>query len=452
MTTIENPYLQQGNFAPVTEEVTAFDLPVTGSLPAELDGRLLRNGPNPVGSPDPSGYHWFTGDGMVHGVRLRGGKAEWYRNRWVRSPDVAAALGEPAPPSAYPPDVRVFAANTNAIEMGGRTYAIVEAGSPPIELTDELDTVGPSNLGGTLEHPFSAHPKRDPVTGDWHVAAYYWAWGNKIRYLRVGADGLVKRNVDVEVPGGPMVHDIAFTDTYALLLDLPCTFDLDAAMGGAQLPYYWNDGYGARIGLLPLDGADDGSDVRWFDIDPCFIFHPLNAYDLTDGSVVLDAVRHIKVFDRERRGPDEGPTRLDRWTIDPSSGKVSEDTVDDRPQEFPRLNESFQGRPHRYGYAVATTSFLEPTAVLKHDLVAGITVEHDFGPGRSPLEPVFVPREGATDEDDGWLLAYVYDATTDRSEVAVLDARDLTAAPVATVELPVRVPYGFHGNWVPTSG
>ncbi len=162
MTAPSHHYLE-GNFGPVHSEITALDLPVTGTIPAELDGRLLRNGPNPISPQDPATYHWFTGDGMVHGLRLRDGKAEWYRNRFVRSPEVAAVLGERTPPSPFGEDVPIFAANTNVVEIAGKTYAIVEAGSPPVELTDELDTVGPSNFSGTLEHPFSAHPKRDPA-------------------------------------------------------------------------------------------------------------------------------------------------------------------------------------------------------------------------------------------------------------------------------------------------
>jgi carotenoid cleavage dioxygenase len=236
MTTPSHNYLE-GNFGPVQEETTAVDLPVTGTIPPELDGRLLRNGPNPIGTVDPATYHWFTGDGMVHGVRIRDGAAEWYRNRWVRSPEVAAALGEPAPPSPYADDVQIFAANTNVIEHAGKTFAIVEAGAPPIELTDDLETVGPSNFSGTLEHPFSAHPKRDPRTGELHVVAYYWAWGNKIRYMSIAPDGRVQRTVDVDVPGGPMVHDMAFTEKYALLFDLPVTFNLDDAIAGKRLPY-----------------------------------------------------------------------------------------------------------------------------------------------------------------------------------------------------------------------
>lgn len=442
----------EGNFGPVHEELTAVDLPVTGTIPAELDGRLIRNGPNPITEQDPVTYHWFTGDGMVHGLRIRDGKAEWYRNRWVRSPEVAAALGEPVPPSPYGEDVQIFAANTNVIGLNGRTLAIVEAGGPPIELTDELETIGPSDFSGTLEHPFSAHPKRDPKTGEWHVVAYYWAWGNQIRYMSISPEGRVQKSVDVPTPGGPMVHDMAFTETYALLFDLPVTFDLEAAMGGAGLPYYWNSEYGARIGLLPrASTATDGSDVRWFEIEPCYFYHPLNAYDLDDGRVVLDAVRYDRMFDKNRQGPNETPSRFDRWTIDPGEGKVVEETIDDRPQEFPRLNETLQGTRNRFGYAGAFALDASGGPSIKHDLVAGTTTEHDYGRGRSTLEPVFVPREGATAEDDGWVMSYVYDATTDRSDVVILDAQDFAGDPVATIQLPARVPCGFHGNWVPTT-
>lgn len=452
MTTTTNPYLE-GNYGPVQEEVTAVDLPVTGTIPAELDGRLLRNGPNPMGEQDPSSYHWFVGDGMVHGLRIRDGAADWYRNRWVRSPEIATALGEPIPPSPYSDDVQLFGANTNVVDIAGKTFAIVEAGSPPVELTDELETVGPSDFSGTLEHPFSAHPKRDPLTGELHVVAYYWAWGNKIRYMSISPDGRVQKAVDVETPGGPMVHDMAFTGKYALLFDLPVTFNLDDAMAGRKLPYSWNDEYGARIGLLPRDGtATDGSDVRWFDIEPCYVFHPLNAYDLDDGSVVLDAVRHPRMFATDRNGPNEGATRLERWTIDPAEGKVREETLDDRPQEFPRLNETLQGQRNRYGYAVGAWLGDDSRATaVKHDLVAGTTAEHDYGKGRMTLEPVFVPREGATDEDDGYVMSYVYDATTDRSDVVILDSQDFSGEPIATIQLPVRVPFGFHGNWIPSA-
>ena len=129
----QNRFLH-GPFAPVEDEITVFDLPVTGSVPAELSGRYLRNGPNPLGLEDP-GYrfwegHWFLGPGMVHGVRLRDGKAEWYRNRWVRSRLLAEALGEKWPDGPVHAEMD-FAANTHIIAHAGRFLATVEAGPCP---------------------------------------------------------------------------------------------------------------------------------------------------------------------------------------------------------------------------------------------------------------------------------------------------------------------------------
>jgi carotenoid cleavage dioxygenase len=435
-----------GNLAPVREEVTAVDLPVEGTIPADLTGRFLRNGPNPIGDVDPATYHWFTGDGMVHGIRLRDGKAEWYRNRWVRSPEVAAKLGDAPPPDPYGDDVNVFAANTNVIGHAGKTFAIVEAGGPPIELTYELDTVAVSDFDGTLEHPFSAHPKRDPDTGELHVAAYFWGWGNRIRYLVVGADGRVRRNVDVETPGGPMVHDLGLSEKYAVLMDLPCTFDLNAAMAGASLPYRWNDEYGARVGLLPREG--DASDVVWCEVDPCYVFHPLNTYDTPDGRVVMDVVRHPRMFATDHNGPNDGPPRLDRWTIDPAAGKVLEETFDDHQQEFPRLDERLVGKRNRYGYAASVGTKWMHGPALKHDLDAGTTTERSFGSSRVGMEPVFVPTSPDAPEDDGWLLCLTYDAANDSSDLEIWHAQDFTGPAVATVHLPQRVPFGFHGNWI----
>jgi carotenoid cleavage dioxygenase len=443
---VVNPYLE-GNFAPVTREVTAFDLPVRGRIPSELTGTYVRNGPNPVVPPDPTTYHWFVGDGMVHGIRLEEGRAAWYRNRWVRSPEVAAALGEPAPPSPFGPEVPLFAANTNVIGHAGRWFALVEAGMPPVELTAELATIGPTDLGGTLTHPFSAHPKRDPATGELHVLAYWWGWGNRVRYLVVGTDARVRHQVEVELGGPSMVHDVAVTDRWVVIGDYPCLFSLDAVAAGASVPYRWDPTYQARIGLLPRDGGP--GDVRWFGIEPCYVFHYCNAYDGPDGRVVVDVVRHPKMFDTDTRGPNEGPTRLERWVLDPAGGTVTAEVLDDRSCELPRLDERRSGRPYRYGYAMDFGPGAAHGATLRYDLQAGTVEVHDHGPGRVSLEPVFVPRHPTSPEGDGWVLAVVYDRARDGSDLVILAADDLTGEPVAVVELPQRVPFGFHGNWVP---
>jgi carotenoid cleavage dioxygenase len=432
MTAIEpttaNPYLL-GNLAPVTQEVTAFDLPVTGTLPPDLDGRYLRNGPNPR-QPDPASYHWFTGEGMVHGVRLRDGRAEWYRNRWT---DAAGAE---------------FAPNTNVIGIGGRTFAIVEAGNPPVELTEELDPIAVNRFDGTLAGAYTAHPKVDPATGLAHAMTYWWP-EESVHYVVVDRDARVTHDAEIPVGDRPMVHDTAITETRVLLFDLPVTFDLDRASAGERLPYAWRPDKAARIGVLPLLGGAD--DVVWCGIEPCFVYHPLNAYDLPDGRLVVDVVKWPDTFtEADRMGPGITSTTLVRWTIDPARGSVSEELLSDRSQEFPRGDERLVGRRHRYGWTATWAIGDVAGGVLGHDLVAGTSTAWEPGPTRSCGEAVFVPRDGATAEDDGWLLTFVHDAADATSTLAVLAASDLAAGPVAEVHLPQRVPAGFHGNWLPS--
>jgi carotenoid cleavage dioxygenase-like enzyme len=317
-----------GNFAPVGEEVDVEALPVTGRIPEDLEGRLLRIGPNPVNDPDPADYHWFTGTGMVHGLWLRGGRAVRYRNRYVRDDEVVETLGGPETPGPRH-GMGGNVANTNVIAHAGTTYAIVEAGGLPMQLTDDLETVARSDFGGTLPGSFTAHPKRDPLTGELHAVAYYWEW-NAIQYIVVGVDGSVRRTVNVPVPGGPMVHDCAITESRVVLFDLPCIFDLDAAMSGAKLPYRWTPSYGARIGLLPRESDADAT--VWCELDDlCFVYHPLNAYD--DGDrVVMDVAVHPKTFDANVNGPNEGSPTFERWTLDPTRRTVRRDVIDERPR------------------------------------------------------------------------------------------------------------------------
>jgi len=440
-----NPYLE-GNFGPVEKEVTSFDLKVTGTIPRELDGRLLRIGPNPIVPPDPAKYHWFIGNGMVHGLRLRDGKAEWYRNRYVADDEVTKAKG--LPPTVGPRHGMGSVANTNVIGHAGKTWAIVEAGGLPVELSDELETVTYSNFGGTLPGSFTAHPKRDPDTGELHAMVYYWEW-DYVQYVVVGVDGRVRKTVNVPLPGKPMMHDCAITERHVVIFDMPVTFDVEVAMSGG-FPYIWNPDYGARVGLLPREG--DGTQAIWLDVPLSYVFHPLNAYETANGQVVLDVCKHPKMFAKDRLGPNEGRPTLDRWVLDPSSGKVSTDTISDRGHEFPRHDERRIGKPIRFGYTGGLADHLGIGPIYKHDLDKGTTETHDEGAGRMFLEPVFVPRALDAGEDDGWILAYVYDAPSDSSDVVILHAQDFTAPPIAKIHLPQRVPFGFHGNWVPNQG
>jgi carotenoid cleavage dioxygenase len=449
-----SPFLE-GPFAPVAEEVTAFDLPVTGSLPTELSGRYLRNGPNPLGLDDP-GSHWFLGPGMVHGVRLRNGRAEWYRNRWVRSNHVATSLGETWPGGPVHADMD-FAANTHIVAHAGRILATVEAGPLPYELSAELDTVGPCDFDGTLPGGYAAHTKLDRRTGELHAVAYFWGWDH-VQHVVIGADGKVTGTTDVPVADGPMMHDFALTERYVVLFDLPVTFSMDAASAGSPLPYAWNASHQARVGLLPREGA--GREVRWLEVDPCWVFHTLNAYD-DGGRVVVDLCRYEGSYDLSALAG-QGPLTLDRWTIDPSAGTVTQQRLDDRQQEFPRVDDRVISRPHRYGYSAAVAEISRATvlpggafqdgafanALLKHDLAAGTVQGHQFGRDATVGEAVFAPSSPEAAEDDGYVMAFVHNPDRGAADLVIIAAQDFTGEPVARIHLPARVPLGFHGNWI----
>ena len=451
----DNRFLE-GPFAPVKDEITASDLPVTGQVPAELSGRYLRNGPNPLGLDDPN-YHWFVGAGMVHGVRLRDGRAEWYRNRWVRSKAVAAALGEQWPGGPVHENVD-FAANTHVIAHGGRTLATVEAGALPYELSYELGTIGPCDFGGTLPGGFAAHTRLDHRTGDLHAIAYFWAWDH-VQHVVVDAAGKVTRTTDIAVPDGPMMHDFALTGRYVVLLDLPVTFSLDAVSAGKEMPYVWNPEHQARVGLLPRDGSPA---VQWIEIAPCWVFHCLNAYDDDHGQVVLDLCQYDPSFDVSTLWSAHGPVTLDRWVIDPAAGKVTQQRLDDRWQEFPRVDERVVSRAHRYGYSAvigqvaqavtAAGDFADgafANAILKHDLDHGTVQAHEFGRDATVGEAVFAPASPDAAEDDGYVLAFAHNPERGAADLVILAAQDFTAEPVARIHLPARIPLGFHGSWIP---
>lgn len=451
MTTTDSPRTNRyllGNYAPVTEEVTAVDLPVIGELPAELNGRYLRNGPNPISEVDPETHHWFIGDGMVHGICLGDGQAKWYRNRYVGSSTVSAVRGLPDIPGRNWNN-SPGGPNTNVGGFAGTTWAMVEAGGCPVELTYELETVGRNDFYGTLPGAFTAHPKIDPATGEMHAMTYAWGeWMDRVQYVRVGKDGRVNRTVDIPLPGMSMVHDVSITDRYIVVYDQPVLVDLDLAFSGRRFPFRWSEDYGNRIGLMPRDGT--ASDIVWIDVPMGYVFHPLNAYDTADGTVVLDVCFYERMMRDDMNGPfGDSLPRLVRWEAHPVNGHLNVTVIDERVNEFPRHRGSLTGKPYRYGYCaqVDTGSMHWPT--VKHDLLTGAREVFDHGPGRAAGEPVFVGRPGSTVEDDGWLVTFVHDGNDDSADFVVLDAQDFARGYVARVKLPQRVPFGFHGNWVP---
>ena len=417
-----------GNYAPVADELTEFDLTVEGAIPADLAGWYLRNGPN----PRTAGGHWFTGDGMIHGVRVEGGAAKWYRNRWVRTD----SFTEPFP--LYNEDgtrnLRASVANTHIVNHAGKTLALVES-SLPYEVTNDLDTIGCYDFGGKLVDSMTAHPKICPTTGEMHFFGYGNLFEPHVTYHRADANGDLVINRPLEVKALTMMHDFAMTAEHIVFMDLPIVFNAEAAASGG-MPFRWDDDYGARLGVICRD--DPFGDVRWFEIDPCYVFHVANAHDTASG-LVVQAVRYPELW-RENGGFDADGV-LWTWTIDLAKGTVSESQLDDRGVEFPRIDDRLAGLPARYSVSVGRNGW------IRHDLTDGSAVAHDLGRG-GPGEAVFVPAAGAPSESSGYYLGYVYDPARDGSDLVILDASDFAGDPIARIKLPQRVPYGFHGNWI----
>ena len=456
-----NPYLE-GRYAPVPDELTADSLEVVGTLPEELDGVYVRNGPNPRFAP-PGRYHWFDGDGMLHAVRLRGGRAA-YRNRWVRTrafgreaaAETALWSGVMEPVAGNPRDMPLKdTANTDVVPFGDRLIALwYLTGAAYAVDPVSLSTLGVEDFDGTLRGDMSAHAKVDARTGE----LMFFDYGPAPPYMRygvVGREGRVTNLVDIDLPGPRLPHDMAITERHSILMDLPLVNDPEAARRGRHRLLFDRD-LVARFGVVPRHGA--GAEVRWFEAEPCYVYHSVNAWEEGD-EVVLDLCR---VKRPEIASGSTGTlermlaylrldAQLQRYRFDLRTGATREEQLDDANAEFPAIDPARLGRRCRHAYTVhisPETTFLFD-ALMKYDLERGTAETHPLGPGRWGSEVVFVPRSGATAEDDGWVLSYVLDDATGRSEVVVLEAADFTAPPVARVLLPARVPIGFHACWMP---
>jgi carotenoid cleavage dioxygenase len=436
----ETPWHLSGNYAPVPDELTVLDLEVSGAVPPELRGLYLRNGPNPKSGSSP---HWFFGNGMVHGVRLEGGRAKWYRNRYVRTRLLETEADRTE--GANMLDKTLSAANTHVIGHAGRILAL-EEGAFPYALDAELETLGYDDYEGRLTTAFTAHPKLCPETGELHFFGYGFVPPYLVYHV-LDPQGRLVHSAEIRVPRPTMMHDFMITREHAIFMDLPVVFDLERAARG-ETPLYWDESHGARIGILPRLGTD--ADVRWFEVDPCYVFHPMNAW-AEGGRVVCDVGRHAHMW-RDSMN-DFAPSYLWRWSFDLADGSVREEQLDDVPHGFPRVDDRVVGLRHRYGWAVAPRPGSDavvgsPGVVAKYDLETGARAQHDFGPAGHPDEFVFVEASAAAGPDEGFALGFVYDRARDASDLVVLDAARPEGKPVAVVHLPRRVPHGFHGSWI----
>lgn len=432
-------------FAPVRTEYTHTEFKVEGKIPDELNGLYVRNGPNPAGKISWR-HHYFSGDGMVHGLKIRQGVPVWYRNRFVRAGNVPGTLGESDPGGPVTSKLDV-SPNTNVLRLRGKLYATIEAGPSMVELTDELETVARSNLDGVLGHGFTGHHKIDPDDGDFHGVVY----GNRLKeralYVRLSSAGALLNQVEVPLAGATQIHDMSITRKYAIIYDLNVEFSL-AMLWRTTLPIRWKSRRPSRIGLLPKNGS--AADLRWFHVNPCYVYHPMNAYETQDGKVTIDVSRYARTSEKDLYGPlgDTEP-RICRWScnLNAKDRRMTEETLIDLPLDFPKISPLVEGRPYRYGYGVEASTKPSFDGAVKMDLHTGATERQSFAGGMAS-ELTFIPRRSPQAEDDGWLMGFVFQPALQLSRLVILDAQAFSDPPVASIWIPEQhVPIGTHGGW-----
>lgn len=472
-----------------------------GAIPTDLHGTLFRNGPGLLDVAGHPVHHPFDGDGLVASFSFSGGRA-YYRSRFVQTegylaerqagrPLYRGVFGTQLPggPLANAFNLKLKnIANTGVLHWGGRLLALWEAAEPHRLDPRSLDTLGLDRLDGLLRpgDAFAAHYHVDPFC--------HWD-GGAPALVNFGIKPGLNTTVDLyefdpgfrcvrrqafQLDGFAFIHDIALTPNYVLLIRNPVRYDglpyalglQGAAQGLASVP-------GKPSTLIVIPRHQSLGEPRTFRAPPGFVWHHANAFEDGD-TIVLDSVwydsyvgidpqtdfRHID-FDRLP------PGLLARTTLDLRSGAVERRMLADRCCEFPVLHPARVGRPYRFVYlaAAAEPGVNRPTqAIWKRDMATGAEQLWSAAPRGFVGEPIFVPRprsaaaatavtpdlgdplaNSAAAEDDGWLLALVYDAARHASELVILDARDLSHGPLARLPLDHHLPHGLHGTFTSAS-
>jgi carotenoid cleavage dioxygenase len=473
-----HPY-RSGAWRPNLREWDATGLEVEGELPTDLHGIYLRNTENPV-HESIGLYHPFDGDAMLHQIEFADGTAS-YRNRFVRTDgflaEQAAAeslwtgmLGRPEQSKregGWGARGRMKdASSTDVVVHNGVALTSFWQCGDLYQLDPKsLDDLGKAPWVGGFPSPtgVSAHTKLDERTGELLVFGY----GKTAPYLHYGvvsAEGELVHSTAVELPGPRLPHDMAFTEHYAILNDLPLYWDPDLLAQGVHLPRFFPD-QPSRFAIVPRRGS--GADVRWFEAEPTYVLHWINAYEDGD-EVVLDGFFQHRPSPPKPAAPPAPDTpahmasvyryidlaqlqaRPHRWRFNLTTGETKEEPLSDRVTEFGMINGRHGGQPYRYCYSMTgEPGWFLFDGLVRHDLQTGEEQHHAFGDGVFGSETPFAPRPGATEEDDGYLVTFTTDVGRDRSECLVFDARDITAGPLARVRLPERISSGTHSCWVP---
>ena len=439
----EKPWHLIGNWAPVKEEITIDNLEVVGEIPKDLDGMYIRNGMNPQ-----SGWsdHWFFGNGMVHGINISNGLAS-YKNRYIKTPYYEEDMDMMA--SSF--DLKASPANTHVIRHAGKILTLEEA-HLPWAIDDDLETVGYHDFDGKLDGPMTAHPRICPETNELLFFGYKMMAKPFLTYHRVSSSGELVQSEVIDIPRPVMMHDWNITRNFVIFMDLPLVFDMEQAMGGSD-PFGFRPECGARLGVMPRNGSN--KDIQWVNVNPCFVFHSMNAYE-EDNKIIIHVCRQNKAMVGgmdEIYGGDETTGKLWKWTIDLETLTCVEEQIDNRSCDFARIDNRKIGIKAKYGYAMELNNKAETLTfgnhLFKYDLESNLRYDHFLGKNTQAGEPVFAPKNSTSDESEGYVMSIVHDLDKNQSKLVVIDAHNFDDKPVAQIILPQRVPFGAHGSWFP---
>ncbi len=471
----DHPY-RTGPWRPQTTEWDADDLAVVeGEIPHDLDGVYLRNTENPL-HPALKAYHPFDGDGMLHVVGFRDGKA-FYRNRFIRTDGFLAEneAGGPLWPGLAEPvalakrdhgwgarGLMKDASSTDVVvHRGTALTSFYQCGDLYRLDPYSADTLGKEAFNGSFPFDWgvSAHPKVDEATGE----LLFFNYSKQAPYMHYGVvdenDDLV-HYVDVPLPGPRLPHDMAFTENYAILNDFPLFWDPDLLERNAHIARFHRD-MPSRFAVIPRRGQS--ADIQWFEAEPTFVLHFTNAYEDGD-EIVLDGF-----FQGDPEPADNGmgnkwqrafrflaldrmQARLHRWRFNLVTGAVCEQQMSDSITEFGMINAGYAGGEYRYTYAATgKPSWFLFDGLVKHDLQTGVEQRFAFDDGVYGSETAMAPRVGGTAEDDGYLVTLTTDMNADASNCLVFDAARVADGPVCKLALPERISSGTHSTWAPGS-
>ena len=467
----DHPY-RTGPWRPQTTEWKADDLEVVeGEIPTDLDGIYLRNTENPV-HPSLKNYHPFDGDGMIHLVGFRDGKA-FYRNRFIRTDGFVAeqeagsalwaGLAE-LPGISKREDgwgarrqMKDSSSTDVVVHRGKALTSFYQCGDMYMLDPYSAETLGKNDWNGAFpfEWGVSAHPKIDDRTGE----MLFFNYSKEAPYMHYG---VVDQNndlvhyVDVPLPGARLPHDMAFTENYAILNDFPLFWEPEALKQNAHIAR-WHRDMPSRFAVIPRRGQT--SDIKWFEAESTYVLHFVNAYEEGD-EIVLDGF-----FQGDPEPADNGlgnkwqrafrflaldrmQSRLHRWRLNLVTGQVKEEQLSDSITEFGMMNADFATKDYRYAYAATgKPGWFLFDGLVRHDLKTGTEEKFSFGDNVYGSETAVAPKVGSKGEDDAYLVTLTTDMNADASYCLVFDAARVGDGPVCKLKLPERISSGTHSTW-----